>query len=262
MLGAETIQETSQALYARNPNLVTLVFIVLALTVAAWLYQFLFLMPARRTQMSAPTGVNFQGDNIQPVQVNVFAGGQVTVAPPAAVPPSPPNGSVLVENGNFEQGIDGWGTGFFESLFASPGGAALAFNGALARWYVDEQRAHSGRKALRVEHSSTYAPHVFSAFSQRIKVRPHQRYEVKFWAYLEATDRGGFSLRVLPSRKIEVHEWDRFKRKLDPHLIGRWQEVRREFDSGGDTFFDLRFAAESALKVWMDDVIVTPLDGN
>jgi len=261
VLGADTIQETSRALYDRYPAPVTIVFIIVAAAAAFWLFQFLFLMP-RKTQLSAPTAVNFQGQNIQPIQVNVF-GGQVTVAPPPAPnAPLPSSGLALVENGSFELGSDGWGTGFFESLFASPGGAALAFNGALAHWFVDDQRAHSGRKALRVEHSSTYAPHVFSAFSQRIKVKPHQRYEVTFWAYLEATDRSAFSLRVLPSRRIEPHEWDRFKSKLDPHLLGRWQEVRREFESGSDTFFDLRFAAEAALKVWVDDVVVTPLDGN
>jgi hypothetical protein len=201
-----------------------------------------------------------------PVQVNIYANGQLLPAAPAGAQPAAPAATapgappLLVENGSFEQGTEGWGTGFFESYFATPGGSAMMFRNAVARWFIDDQRAHSGKRALRIEHSSSYAPDVFSSFSQRIKVKPAQRYEASYWAYLEATDRkGSFSLRVVPSRRAELHEWDRFRGKIDPALVGQWQHVHREFESGSDTYFDLRFAAETAMKLWVDDVTVTLL---
>jgi hypothetical protein len=136
------------------------------------------------------------------------------------------------------------------------------FNNAAARWYIADRNARPGsNRALRIEHSSTAAPHGFSSFSQRIKAQPGQRYEARYWAYLESTDgKGAFSLRVVPRRQLDpAREWDRFKAKIDPANPGAWQEVRLEFSGGSDTFFDLRFAAETVMKLWVDDVSVVPL---
>ncbi len=169
-------------------------------------------------------------------------------------------GGTILENGGFETGARGWGTGWFEGAFPFAAQEALLFNGAVARWSVDKQRTHTGESALHVEHKSEPKPHVYSSFSQRIKVTPGHRYEVKFWAYLEKSDRSGFVLRVLPSRSLAEGEWERFKKKLDSSVIDRWQEVRTEFLSGSDWFFDVRFFAESPLAAWIDDVSVTSLD--
>jgi hypothetical protein len=196
-----------------------------------------------------------------PVQVNVYVNGQLQPPTPPSTGPEPGHvAAVIVENGSFERGTEGWGTGFYESYFATPGGAAMMFKGAVARWYIDDRRAHSPQRALRIEHESTRANDVFSSLSQRIKVAPHQRYRVTYWAYLEETDgRGSFSLRVVPSRRHEQTEWDARRRKIDPSLLNRWQELTWEFDSGNDTFFDLRFAAETKMKLWVDDVSVVPV---
>lgn len=251
-MSLDTIREIIQPWYARAPASVTVAYIVLMVLAGYGIFQFLFLMPSKKEGVSGPSVVNFSGSNIQQLTVVVSGGGQRAGGPPPGV-------ESIVENGGFEQGVDGWGTGFFEGLFLQPGELALAFNNASATWSVDDQRSRSGRRALHVKHASAYAPHVFSSLSQRIKVTPARKYEVRFWAYVEGADRSAFSLRMLPSRRTRLEEWDRYKGKPDPLLRDRWQEVRVEFESGPDTFFDLRFAAEVPLEVWVDDVTVMPL---
>ena len=259
-------QATSADLYARYPKSVLIAFVLVAVIGAVWLFHFLFLTPPQlkkeTTRESAPP-LPFNIENVEKMEVHIHQGGQVVTAPavaPPAVGTVPFMAASLVENGGFEEGTLGWGTGFFESYFVSPPGSALGFKRAVAEWYIDDRRPHTGKRSLRIEHSTTQAPDVFSTFSQRIKVRAGQRYEVTYWAYLESTDgRGPFSIRVVPSRNIQPHEWDRFRKKIDPALIGQWQKVTREFESGTDTFFDLRFAAETKMKLWIDDVSVTSL---
>lgn len=196
-----------------------------------------------------------------PVQVIIYAGGHPQPASPPPPSPAPARGDLaIVENGSFERGTEGWGTGFYESYFATPGGAAMMFKGAIARWYIDDRRSHTPQRALRIEHDTTQDSDVFSSFSQRIKLVARQRYRVTYWAYLEETDgRGSFSMRVVPSRRTQGDEWNSRRKKIDSTLLNTWQEVSWEFDSGNDTFFDLRFAAETAMKLWVDDVSVTPL---
>ncbi len=46
-------------------------------------------------------------------------------------------------------------------------------------------------------------------------------------------------MRVLPSRKTEATEWDRFRKKIDPNIHNEWQEVRLEFELGRDSSLDL-----------------------
>ncbi len=162
----------------------------------------------------------------------------------------------IVENGGFEEGLEGCGTGSFEDHFLHSGVLALGFGGAKATWSSDARHVHSGGSALRVEHLSPLGHNVFSSFSQRIKVRPWHRYEVRLRAYLEASDGQSFSLRVLPSRVIAPGEWERFKVKLNSGLIGRWQPVHLGFDSQADWFVDLRFMAEAVMTAWVDDVSV------
>src|SRR5438309_10044020 len=71
----------------------------------------------------------------------------------------------LVQNGGFERGFEGWGTGFYESLFR-PRVALLLFGGAVANWEPDKF-AYKGQRALRVQHKSEEANHVFSSLSQQ-----------------------------------------------------------------------------------------------
>ena len=218
--------------------------------------------PAASPPPPAPSsGPSVPGAPPVPVQVNVYVNGQLQPASPPSPVPAPGHvAAAIVENGDFEQGIEGWGTGFYESYFATPGGTAMMFKGAVARWYIDDRRSHSPRRSLRIEHESTQANDVFSSLSQRIKVAPRQRYRVTYRAYLEETDgRGSFSMRVVPSRRTEQPEWDSRKKKIDPSRLNVWQELTWEFDSGNDTFFDLRFAAETKMKLWVDDVSVVPL---
>ena len=243
-----------------------------ATCLAIWLFYFFFVTPSHKNESPAPTvpsgpaelggvpGLNFPNLRAEHFQVNVYSGGQpTTAAPPAA--PVRDTASTIVENGGFEQGTDGWGIGFFESVFASPEGSALLFTHAVARWYIDDRRPHDGRRSLRVENDTTNAPDVFSSFGQRIRVTRERRYEVKYWAYLESTDgKGSFSLRVLPSRRTKLDEWNKFRGKINPSLLGQWQEMRFVFDSGHDSFYDLRFAAETKMKLWVDDVSVALLE--
>jgi len=256
----EALQESAKILYGRYPIPVVLYFAIMALGLTVWAGHALLMLPSRKPQTSESASINFQGNHIQ--QLNVY-----NAAPPAATAPAPPPSTVvgpaIVENGGFEQGTDGWGTGFFESLFAVQEGRPLSFNNAVAKWEIDDQKSHSGRRSLRVGHSTPYNSHVFSSFSQRIKVIPNRKYEVRYWVYVEALDgSGGFSLRAVPSRTHALTEWDKFRGKVIPSIRNQWQEVRFEFDSGGESSFDLRFAAETNLKLWVDDVSVTLLDGS
>ncbi len=250
------IQEASGPLYVRFPIHVAIIYTFAILVIGILGFQFLFLSPARRAETSGPTVFNFAGNNIQQLII-----GQAPITGPVAQPVTPLAipAETLIEDGGFEQQAEGWGTGWFEDHVVHSGTVALAFNGARAQWYVDGRRPHTGRLALHVEHESPYAPHVFSSFSQRIKVQPRHRYEVRFWTYVEAIGRGAFALRVVPSRTTTPDEWDKFKAKVDPRIVGRWQEVRREFESGPDRFFDIRFVAETTLTAWVDDVSVTLL---
>jgi len=255
-VGLDTLRDITRPWYEHSPSTITILFAVVMVCISYGIFQYLFVMPPKKPEPlggSRPTTVIFNGNSIQQLPVVASVSSSESVAPPPAV-------DTIVENGGFEQSTAAWGTGWFEGLFMHPAGQALSFNRAVARWYIDNRRARNeGGRALRIEHDSPYAPHVFSTFSQRIKLKPSQRYEVKFWVYLEGHDQGAFSLRVLPSRATAREEWDRFKVKPNSSVQDRWQEVRKEFESGADWFFDLRFAAEAPLKAWVDDVSVTPI---
>jgi len=121
---------------------------------------------------------------------------------------------LLVRNGGFERGLDGWGTGLLEDSprirpFASVN-RFVPFGGAVARWFADTREAHGGHRSLRVEHESNYGPHVFSTLSQRVPVEKGAPYEAKCWAKVEEKGVGAFSLRAVTS----PGEWDRFKVKI------------------------------------------------
>lgn len=163
----------------------------------------------------------------------------------------------LVKNGKFERGLESWGSGWIEDL---PGARDFArqhkyvnLMGAASQWSHDAQWGRKGSGALRVEHSSSYKPHMFSTFSQRIEVKPFTTYEAKFWVRATSIDpRGGLSLRIGPS---DENEWDRHKENVDsaPH---DWKEYRRRFTSDDRVFVDIRFVAEGPVRAWIDDVSV------
>ncbi len=261
------LRDFAQPWYETHPRSVTFVFVVLFSVLATLLgmvlFHALFLKKAESPASPSASGttINFGGVTIERLTVEVQGS---TPIPPTAPSPAVP---ALLENGDFERGLHGWGTGFYESLFLQPGDGrtALGFMNARARWYVDDRKPHNGRRSLRVEHDSPYAPNVFSSFSQRIKVSPSTSYRVKFWVFIESIENGSFSLRVVPSRRPKPQhlddEWDKFKRKADPAVIGRWQERTVEFESGTDWFFDLRFTAEGPIRAWVDDVTVVPVQG-
>jgi hypothetical protein len=164
----------------------------------------------------------------------------------------------LVQNGGFERGLAGWGTGLLEDLpHVRPFASAhrfVPFGGAVARWFADAREARSGRRSLRVEHESDYAPHVFSTLSQRVPVERGAAYEARFWAKVEEKGAGAFSLRAVPSRD----EWDTFKVKVHDGPA-RWREYRLRFGTEDQRYVDLRFAAEGRVKAWVDDVTVRKL---
>lgn len=251
----DQLQTVLGAMRSQHPFITLPAFGVVWLLLGFVMFQWLFMAPEKT---SGPTIQNFQGQNIQVNNITISGGianiSQVAagIAPPAAV------AEPIVENGGFELGVEGWGTGFFESQLVHSGVPVLGFNGAVAQWDVRKGNTHTGEWALWVEHQTPYAPHTFSSFSQRIKIKPSHRYEVRYWAYLESVGKGAFSLRVVPNRRTRTQpdEWDRFKLKANPKLLGQWQEVHREVQSGPDSFFDLRFTAEGVLRAWVDDVSV------
>src|SRR5258705_3339996 len=112
------LRDFAQPWYASHPRFVVFLFIVLFTVLAALLgvvlLQTLFLKkvdsPAT-TSASGPT-INFGGLNIERLTVVVEGS---TPIPPTA--PSPAVPASLVENGDFERGLHGWGTGFYEGLF-------------------------------------------------------------------------------------------------------------------------------------------------
>ncbi|TKS58097.1 MAG: hypothetical protein EWM73_03633 [Nitrospira sp.] len=164
----------------------------------------------------------------------------------------------LVQNGGFERNLEGWGTGLLEDMphirpFASAH-RFVPFGGAVARWFADARDSHSGRRSLRVEHESDYAPDVFSTLSQRVPIERGAVYQARFWARVEDKGAGAFSLRVALSRG----EWDRFKVKIRGGP-SRWRAYRLRFSSEDQRYVDIRFAAEGPVKAWIDDVAVRKL---
>ena len=252
--------------YNRSQVVVVIVYGLFVLTLAIIGFQLLFRGVTKKSETLAQgTTITLGGNTIG--QLNIYVtgatapGATAPAAPPLPPPPQPPSAEAILENGGFEQGFVGWGIGWFEDHYVKSGRAALTFNGAVARWYIDDRMPHSGKASLRIEHDSTYLPHRFSTFSQRVKVVPGRRYEVRFWTYVEAAEGpGAFSLRVVPSRATWPAEWDQFKVTVDRGQVGRWQERRRAFESGSDWFFDVRFAAEGPLKAWVDDVSLAIID--
>jgi len=179
-------------------------------------------------------------------------------AKPLRVRGRPRRRVTLVQNGGFERGLKGWGTGLLEALpHVRPFASAhrfVPFGGAVARWFADAREARNGRRSLRVEHESHYAPHVFSTLSQRVPVERGAAYEARFWAKVEERGAGAFSLRAVPSRD----EWDRFKVKVHDGPA-RWRAYRLRFSTEDQGYVDLRFAAEGPVKAWVDDVTVRKL---
>ena len=176
---------------------------------------------------STPVGAVF--NNIHAHQITVGrdlvqvlpSGPDTKISAATTSPPLP--GPTLLENPSFERGSDSWGSGWFESLFPVPAPlrSAISFNGASAKWYVDGRRARTGAMALRVEHGSDYTPHVYSCFSQRVRLKPNTTYRVGFWLNVEVGgSRGGFGIRFLPSRTVEAEEWDRRKVTASKIKIG------------------------------------------
>ena len=116
--------------------------------------------------------------------------------------------------------------------------------------------------ALRVEHESDYAPDIYSCFSQRIRVKANTTYRVGFWLFVETGgQRGGFTLRFLPSRRVDPTEWDRRKVSASSIQIGQWKFHDQRFNSEEDEFFDVRFFAEGRIAGWVDDVLVEEVPG-
>jgi hypothetical protein len=172
--------------------------------------------------------------------------------------------SAILENPSCENGLAAWGTGFFEAAFPVEGPlrGPLATNGAKAAWRADGRRARAGLLALRVEDTTPSGPNTYSMLSQRIKVKPQTTYEVGFWYFTESTDpEGSFSLRFIPSRSASPDEWERRKIKVRDPKPGEWTPYSAIFNSEGDTYFDVRFFAESPLRAWVNDVFVEEQSG-
>ena len=111
--------------------------------------------------------------------------------------------------------------------------------------------------ALRVEHGSDYTPHVYSCFSQRVRLKPNTTYRVGFWLNVEVGgSRGGFGIRFLPSRTVEAEEWDRRKVTASKIKIGEWVFYSENFTTESEEFFDVRFFAEGRISAWVDDVVL------
>ena len=247
------------ALYSWNPAVATTAFIVVWLVLG--LAIFLWLKAGeplkQHTSVQSPPQ-----QSVQSSPGAMQAGRDITfnvVSPPPSAPSAEEQTHEnLVRNGDFEQGLDFWGTGWLELQVPNSEIARrkrfLAFNGALANWEPSPKESRTGTTSLRIEHDSPYAPQVYSTLSQMITVRRSTSYECIFWVKAEDV-RGGLSLRIAPSRHDRPDAWDRYKRTAD---IGAydWREYRLLFHSGDEERLDVRFAAEGPVKAWLDGVVV------
>ena len=202
--------------------------------------------------------VRYQDGKVQMTREEIREAFQASPPTVRRRPPRQRRRVTLVQNGGFERGLEGWGTGLLEDMphvraFASAH-RFVPFGGAVARWFADTRESHSGRRSLRVEHESHFAPHVFSTLSQRVPVMRGAAYEARFRAKVEEKGVGAFSLRVV----LSPGEWDRFKVKIHEGPA-RWRAYRIRFNSGEQGYVDLRFAAEGPVKAWIDDVTVRKL---
>jgi len=163
----------------------------------------------------------------------------------------------LLDNGSFEKGLRGWGTGWIEDIRSNQPVAwhqgFLLSGGAVARWYPDRCVSRpSGLCSLRIEHRSAYAPQVYSTLSQRLRVERGRWYELSLWVNAEeVSPLGGLSVLV----SAEPADWEDQKLAVDPGTY-RWRRHGLRFNTGSRSYVDIRFVAEGTVRAWIDDVVV------
>jgi len=248
------ILDSVLAIFTRHPVIGSILYWALALVI----WYALLISPShreRRDSISQSTSQIAIGWNATTVIIDGMKINQLATSSPVIDPAarSAVSAEVLIYDGGFERGLDFWGTGWFEDHFEGFRRAPLSFNGALAKWYVDTGASKAGTRSLRVEHDSEYSPHVYSTLSQKVALKPFHRYEVSFWAR-PVSAKGGLVLRVLPSRRHPVSEWDRYKVKTAQAELGKWSQFNLPFETHEDRFYDVRFFAEGPVRAWIDEV--------
>ena len=142
----------------------------------------------------------------------------------------------LLVNGDFENGMQGW----TKAWSRMPGVKAV----------LDEQVRHSGKDAVRIEHSN---PQDWSLSQEkRLNVKPGEIYELSGW--LRTQGEGDVALSVtLYDAKKQAIDWSFGGR--DAHGTAGWQQVRSRFvipPDGGAIL--ARLTGHGTLTAWADDL--------
>ena len=160
----------------------------------------------------------------------------------------------LVLNGGFEQELDHWGTGYYETdayrgklgtFWASRLGDEIAD----VRGDVDSEVHHCGAKSFKITNNQTFMPNLYGSMSQRITgLLPNTDYLAAVWVKAERAGK----------RTLEITtdlEW-KGRLTIEPGTYG-WRRYTQVFNTGDSTYVDFRILSEDPGTVWIDDLSFT-----
>ncbi|NIP22979.1 MAG: hypothetical protein GWN67_03180 [Phycisphaerae bacterium] len=145
------------------------------------------------------------------------------------------SGQNLLTNGNFEQGLSGWG----KLWTRTPGGNAS----------IDNGQFHSGQRSVRIEYSGLQD---WSFHQERtLTVEPGQIYEFSGWVRLEGEGTTTLSV-TLRGKNDKVIDWT--FGAVQSTATDNWRRLKSRFiiPNGGKTILP-RLIGYGPAKVWLDD---------
>jgi Carbohydrate binding domain len=163
----------------------------------------------------------------------------------------------LLKNGGFEDDLNFWGTGYYETdvyhgslgvFWASRVGTSIdAMNVADVRGDIDSDNHKSGSKSFKITNNSPLEAHIYGSMSQRVTgLLKNTDYIASFWVKAERASRG--TLEITTDLK-----WS--KRKLIEPGTYDWKEFSQVFNTDNNTFVDFRIISEEPGTVWIDDIV-------
>jgi hypothetical protein len=149
-------------------------------------------------------------------------------------------GRNILQNPDFENQLEGWGTGQYEPR------SEVFWGAAEATATIDTQTAHSGKKSLKIVNRSSRKPQIYRTMSQRINgLKRNTKYVATFWA--KANNASAATLMLTTdmawSQRIAISAG-----------TYNWREFKRIFDTGNNDYIDFRFISEDVGTVWLDDI--------
>ena len=162
----------------------------------------------------------------------------------------------LLRNGGFEEDLQSWGTGYYETdcfkgslgiFWASRVGMGIEeIKIASLRGDIDSEIRKSGVKSFKITNNAPSEAQIYGSMSQRITgLMENTDYIASFWVKAERAGRGIF---------VNTIDLKWLKRKYIEAGTYNWHEFSWVFNTGNSTFIDFRIISEEPGTVWVDDI--------